>query len=130
MDCMLKALLLVTTIAAAAAPGAFAQQPTAADFARNMQGAVGQVLQDGFTLKNITNEENTLVLVVDGNAGWREGLTPQDISASLVYGFCESAPNFFTTGVTMRVDSLDAGTLIKGPLVNECPAPGAPPPFG
>lgn len=114
------------TASAPAAPAAQAK-PTAADFAKNMQGAVGQTFEGGIVLKAITAEANTLVLTVDGPKGWRTGLTPADISTALVGGFCSTAPQFFTTGVTMRVDSLDGGKLAKGPLVTTCPpAPPAP----
>jgi hypothetical protein len=122
------ALVAVPALPAAAqtAPAPAAQgKPTAADFAKNMQGAVGQTFEGGITLKNITSEANTLVLLVDGPAGWRTQLTPADISTALVGGFCGTAPQFFTTGVSMRVDSLDGGKLLKGPVVTTCP-PAAP----
>jgi hypothetical protein len=123
------ALVAVPALPAAAqtAPAPAAQaKPTAADFAKNMQGAIGQTFEGGITLKNITSEANTLVLTVDGPAGWRAQLTPADISTALVGGFCGTAPQFFTTGVSMRVDSLDGGKLLKGPVVNTCPpAPAA-----
>jgi hypothetical protein len=134
---MLKPIFLaVALVAAPALPAAAQTTPapapqtkmTAADFAKNMQGAIGQTFEGGIILKNITSEANTLVLTVDGPAGWRTGLTPADISTALVGGFCGTAPQFFTTGVAMRVDSLDAGKLIKGPLVTKCPpAPAAAP---
>jgi len=122
------ALVAVPALPAAAqtAPAPAAQaKPTAADFAKNMQGAIGQTFEGGIILKNITAEANTLVLLVDGPAGWRTTLTPAEISTALVGGFCGTAPQFFTTGVTMRVDSLDSGKLAKGPLVTTCP-PAAP----
>lgn len=122
------ALVAVPALPAAAqtAPAPAAQaKPTAADFAKNMQGAVGQTFEGGIVLKNITSEANTLVLAVDGPAGWRTQLTPADISTALVGGFCGTAPQFFTTGVSMRVDSLDGGKLLKGPVVTTCP-PAAP----
>lgn len=113
-----------TAPAPAPAPAAQAK-PTAADFAKNMQGAVGQTFEGGIVLKNITSEANTLVLTVDGPAGWRTQLSPADISTALVGGFCSTAPQFFSTGVSMRVDSLDGGKLAKGPTVTTCP-PAAP----
>ena len=131
---MLKPFILAVALVAAPALPALAQtapapaaqaKPTAADFAKNMQGAIGQTFEGGIILKNITSEANTLVLLVDGPANWRTGLTSDDISTALVGGFCSTAADFFTTGVTMRVDSLDSGKLIKGPLVNKCPP--APP---
>lgn len=129
---MLKPFVLALALVAAPALPAVAQtapapaaqaKPTAADFAKNMQGAVGQTFEGGIVLKNITSEANTLVLTVDGPVGWRAQLTPADISTALVGGFCNTAPQFFTTGVTMRVDSLDGGKLLKGPLVTTCPPP-------
>lgn len=120
------ALVAVPALPAAAqtAPAPAAQaKPTAADFAKNMQGAIGQTFEGGIILKNITAEANTLVLLVDGPAGWRTALSPAEISTALVGGFCGTAPQFFTTGVTMRVDSLDSGKLAKGPLVTSCPPP-------
>lgn len=131
---MFKPVLFALALAAAPALPAAAQtapppaaqaKPTAADFAKNMQGAVGQTFEGGIVLKAIAAEANTLVLTVDGPAGWRAALTPGDISGALVGGFCKTAPQFFTTGVSMRVDSLDGGKLLKGPLVSTCP-PAAP----
>lgn len=127
---MLKPFILAVALVAAPALPAAAQtapapaaqaKPTAADFAKNMQGAIGQTFEGGIILKNITSEANTLVLTVDGPAGWRTTLTPADISTALVGGFCGTAPQFFDTGVSMRVDSLDGGKLAKGPLVTTCP---------
>jgi hypothetical protein len=131
---MLKPFILAVALVAAPALPAAAQtapapaaqaKPTAADFAKNMQGAIGQTFEGGIVLKNITSEANTLVLTVDGPAGWRTTLTPADISTALVGGFCGTAPQFFDTGVSMRVDSLDGGKLAKGPTVTTCP-PAAP----
>lgn len=128
---MLKPFILALAIAAtpvlpaaaqtAPAPAAQAK-PTAADFAKNMQGAVGQTFEGGIVLKAITAEANTLVLTVDGPKGWRAGLSPADISTALVGGFCGTAPQFFETGVSMRVDSFDDAKLAKGPVVTTCPA--------
>jgi hypothetical protein len=128
---MLKPFILALAIAAtpvlpavaqtAPAPAAQAK-PTAADFAKNMQGAVGQTFEGGIVLKAIAAEANTLVLTVDGPKGWRAGLTPADISNALVGGFCGTAPQFFETGVSMRVDSFDDAKLAKGPVVTTCPA--------
>jgi hypothetical protein len=131
---MLKPFILALALAAAPALPAVAQtapapaaqaKPTATDFAKNMQGAVGQTFEGGIILKAITAEANTLVLTVDGPAGWRAELNPTEISTALVGGFCGTAPQFFDTGVSMRVDSLDGGKLLKGPVVTTCP-PAAP----
>lgn len=113
--------VLPATAQTAPAPAAQAK-PTAADFAKNMQGAVGQTFEGGIVLKAITAEANTLVLTVDGPKGWRAGLSPADISNALVGGFCGTAPQFFETGVSMRVDSFDDAKLAKGPVVTTCPA--------
>jgi len=124
---MLKPFVLALALVAAPALPSAAQTapaqstPTAADFAKNMQGAVGQTFEGGITLKAIAAEANTLVLTVDGPAGWRTDLTPEAISTALVGGFCTTAPKFFDTGVTMRVDSLESGKLLKGPVVAKCP---------
>lgn len=116
----------VLPAAAQTAPAPAAQaKPTAADFAKNMQGAVGQTFEGGIVLKAIAAEANTLVLTVDGPKGWRAGLSPADISNALVGGFCGTAPQFFETGVSMRVDSFDDTKLAKGPVVTTCP-PAAP----
>lgn len=139
---MLKPVILALALVATPALPAAAQavqaapapapqaKPTAADFAKNMQGAVGQTFEGGIVLKAITAEANTLVLTVDGPKGWRTGLTPADISTALVGGFCGTAPQFFDTGVSMRVDSLDDAKLAKGPVVTTCPpaAPATPKP--
>lgn len=123
MDWMFRKLLLAAAVSLSTTPVAAAQQqpPTAADFAENMQGAIGQTFEGGIVLKNITHEENTLVFIVDGPVGWRQGLTPDDISNALIGGFCSTAPAFFTVGVTVRVDSLDNGLALNGPIVTECP---------
>lgn len=123
---MFKKLMFAAAVVLATAPTAASQQPTAADFARNMQGAIGQTFEGGITIKDITHEEATLVMVVDGPAGWRTGLTPDMVSQALVGGFCTSAPQFFATGVTMRVDSFDSEVLVQGPVVSECPAAAEP----
>lgn len=133
---MLKLLFLALTFAvppmsaaAQAAPAPAQQQakPTAADFAKNMQGAVGQTFEGGIVIKAITSEANTLVLTVDGPAGWRVALSPEEISTALVGGFCSTAPQFFSSGVTMRVDSLDSDKLLKGPLMAKCPPAASAP---
>jgi hypothetical protein len=121
---MLKPLLFALAFALPAVPAAAQTAPqkmTAADFAKNMQGAVGQEFEGGIKIASITSEANTLVFKVDGPAGWRTDLSPADISSALVGGFCSSAPQFFQTGVTMRIDSVEQGNVLKGPLVSSCP---------
>jgi|GEM_PF-1279514 len=125
--------LLVPAVPAAAqnkaqSPQTTPAKPTAADLAANMQGAAGQTFDGGIILKTITAEGNILVLTMDGPAGWRSEITPEDISTALVGGFCGPAPEFFSMGIPMRIDSIDGGKLLKGPLVTKCPpaAPAAP----
>lgn len=112
----------VSMMLAWAAPAMAQETPTAAVFAQKMQDFVGQSFEGGVTVKAIASEApNTLVMTVDGPAGWRGIMTPTDISNALIEGFCSAAPQFFTTGVTIRVDSIDGGKLVRGPMVTACP---------
>lgn len=130
---MLKLLLAAAAFALPALPAAAQQtssasgtqpaaKPTAADFAKNMQSVIGQTFEGGITVKSVTAEANTLVFVIGGPSGWRAELTEQTISDAMIGGFCKTSPDFFATGVTMRVDSLDDGGILAGPLANACPA--------
>ena len=95
---------------------------TAAQYAQHLQSAVGREFDGGIVVRAVTAEQNTLVIAVDGPAGWRKALTPETISAGLVQGFCQEAASFFDSGVTMRVDSLQDGAAPqKGSLVTRCP---------
>lgn len=134
---MLKPLILALPMAAMCAPPAAAKKqnpprpvaavrPTAQSLAAAMQPAVGQVAESGFVIKSITAEREVLVFTMDGPAGWRADLSPQDIATALILGFCGPRPDFFAMGVPVRVDTLDAGKLIKGPVTSRCPAVPGP----
>ena len=123
---MLKSFLFAAAVAMSAAPAAAQQAPPqsqtlAAQYAQGMQSLVGKKFEGDITIQGIAAEANTLVIAIDGPKGWRAQLSPAEISGALVEGFCGTAPQFFTNGVTMRIDSLDGGELQKGPLVSSCP---------
>ncbi len=115
---------LAPAASAQAAPQA-AKALTATDYATNMQSIVGQEFEGGVKIHAVKAEANTLVLTVTGPDDWSANLGPDAISGALISGFCSTAPQFFSNGVTMRVDSIDKGELAKGPLVSTCPAKAA-----
>lgn len=130
---MLKTLAVVAALAVAVSPALAGPavttpaprqqvQVTAAFLAERTQDMVGQEFEGGITIHAIAAEGDILVFTLNGPAGWRAGFTADTISALLINGFCESAPQFFELGVPLRVDSLDGGQgLLKGPLVDRCP---------
>lgn len=130
---MFRNILLAAALTMAGVPVAAqnAQQAaaplTVAQLAENMQSVVGQQFEGGITLQAVSAEGNTLVITVSGPDGWRAGMTAQEASDALVGGFCSSMPDYFTAGRTMRVDTIDGKSKVKGPLAKVC-AP--PPPAG
>jgi hypothetical protein len=117
---MIKTVLLPLALLAAAP--ALAQAPSVADHAAQMQDLVGRRFEAGLTISAIRAERATLVVVLDGPAGWRRTLSDVQITRLLLRGFCESATyDFFTDGKTMRVDSLEGGRrLRRGPVQRSC----------
>lgn len=123
---MFRGLLIAVALVLSATPAMARQSDPvafAATLAAGMQSSVGATFEGGVTIKGVSSEGSTLVILMGGPNGWRGSVTPEDISGALVKGFCESAAAIFDRGVTMRVDSVDAGSTLKGPLVTRCPAP-------
>lgn len=114
---------LAAAFALAFAPApSFAQTLGAADYARALQAIVGQVYEGGVTIRAIRSEGQTLVIVLDGPSGWRRPYSDTQVSDLFMSGFCTDAPrDFFESGVTIRVDSLDGGRASRrGPLETGC----------
>lgn len=114
---MLKFWMPAAALALALAGPANAQALDAAAYAEALQPIVGQVYEGGVRISAIHAEQNILVVVVDGPDGWREGLSERQVSALFMDGFCEDEPpDFFSSGLAIRVDSLDGGQdLRRGP---------------
>jgi hypothetical protein len=106
----------------APAPG----QTQAQMIAGGIQSLVGQTFEGGIKISGVTAEANTLVIEITGPAGWRTELSPQAVSDALIAGFCQKGGALFSSGMTMRVDSVDGSAKQAGPVVSSCPA-AAPP---
>jgi hypothetical protein len=125
---MASAALAVAAVSAgppAAAQGTVQAGPTAAQLAEALQYMVGKTDEDGFLIQSITSQGNLLIIVFSGPDGWSAGLGAQDISNALLTGFCGEAPDFFATGIALRVDSVDGPTRLPGPVITACPTPAA-----
>lgn len=98
------------------------QAPTATQFAGMLQSLVGQKFEGDVTIHAVTAEQNVVIFTIDGPKDWRGTLSSDDISAALLSGFCGNAPNFFETGILLRVDTTEAAEgLVKGKPLNQCP---------
>lgn len=96
--------------------------PDASDYARRVQGMVGESFGP-VTLSSIEAEGNVLVVTFDGEPNWRGGNPSFIITAQFLDGFCQAkeASGFFAEGRTMRVDTLEDGRApIKGLPVTRC----------
>lgn len=111
---------------AAAQSGATQPAPpalTAAQLADGLQSLVGKPDSDGFLIQSVTAQGNMLILLFTGPDGWREGVDAGQVSDALVTGFCLEMTTYFDGGLTMRVDSVDRGVTLTGPVVTSCPQP-------
>ena len=124
---MIAALMMSLALAAQSAPEPVAVTP--AQFAQAIQGVVGQTYQGGVTIARIYADERTVVIVLDGPAGWRTTLSPGEVSSLFINSFCENRDfEYFVNGNLMRVDTTEAGGAGRaGPVIASCPpvAPGA-----
>jgi hypothetical protein len=105
--------------------GPTGQGITIENYVRMYRAFVGRDLGDGARITAARAEGQTLVLDLDGPAGWRSGLTPAAIAQEFLEGFCESGTrnSFFAGGRTLRVDTTEGGRDPRqGQLITACPA--------
>ena len=122
---MIDALIPALALAAQAAPAPVTLTP--AQFAEAISGMVGQSYEGGVTIAGIHAEGHTLVILLDGPAGWRASASAGQVPAHLVTSFCEDRDfEYFTGGNRMRVDTEEGGAALHaGPVISACP-PRAP----
>jgi hypothetical protein len=96
---------------------------TAGQIADGLQSMVGKPDDDGFLIQSVTAQGNMLIILFTGPDGWREGVDAGQVSGALVTGFCLEMTTYFDGGLTMRVDSVDRGVTLTGPVVTSCPQP-------
>ena len=89
-----------------------------------MQPLVG-VGEDGVTIRSIRAQGETVILVMDGAAGWRQDLVAGMLEEALLDGFCGqgAATNAFFDGIrTIRIDTLEDGREpAQGQPIARCP---------
>jgi hypothetical protein len=121
--------VLALALAAQAAPEPVAVTPV--QFAQAIQGLVGQTFESGGTITRIYAEDQIVVIVFDGPAGWRTPAAAGQSSDLFITSFCEGRDfEYFVHGNAMRVDTTEAGAASRpGPVIRACPpaAPGAHP---
>jgi hypothetical protein len=104
---------------------------TPAQFAQAIQGMVGQTFEGGGTISRIYAEEQIVVIVFDGTAGWRTPASAARGADLFIESFCEGRDfEYFVHGNAMRVDTTEAGAASRpGAVILACPppAPGAHP---
>ena len=117
--------ILALALAAQAAPEPVAVTP--AQFAQAIQGVVGQTYEGGVSIARIYAEDQTVVIVLDGPAGWRNTSSAGEVSSLFIGSFCENRDfEYFVHGNLMRVDTSEARAAIRtGPVIRACP-PAAP----
>ena len=113
--------LFLALALAQAAPEPVAVTP--AQFAQAIQGVVGQTYEGGVTITRIYAEGQTVVVVLDGPAGWRTPMSPAEVSDIFVGSFCEGRDfEYFVNGNLMRVDTTEGGAAGRaGPVIRACP---------
>lgn len=114
---------LAMAFASQAAPEPVAVTP--AQFAQAIQGVVGQTYEGGVTIARIYAEDQTVVIVLDGPAGWRSTASAGDVSNLFIGSFCENRDfEYFVHGNLMRVDTSEGRAALRpGPVIRACPAP-------
>jgi hypothetical protein len=126
---MIDTLILALALAAQAAPEPVTVTP--AQFALAIQGLVGQTFEGGGTISRIYAEDQIVVIVFDGPAGWRTPAAAGQSSDLFITSFCEGRDfEYFVHGNAMRIDTTEAGAAGRaGPVIRACPppAPGAHP---
>jgi len=122
---MIRKLLLFVA-ALALTPTMLAAQ-TAAQYAAGMQALVGQRF-GMLHISEVRSEGDVLVVGMDGPAGWRSTLSPEQVTQEFVGGFCRPSdgnPNpaaFFDGRISLRVDTTEAGRDRQiGRAVDRCP---------
>ena len=120
---MIGTMFLASALAAQAAPEPVGITP--AQFAQAIQGVIGQTYEGGVTITRIYAEAQTVVIVLDGPAGWRTRMTPGQVSDLFVGSFCEGRDfEYFVNGNLMRVDTSERGAALRpGPIIRACPPP-------
>lgn len=100
---------------------------SAAQFAEAIQGVVGQTYEGGVRIARIHAEDQTLVVTLDGPAGWRQRLSGDNVSRLFIDSFCQDRDfEYFVNGNLMRVDTTEGGSASRpGIVLRACPA--APP---
>lgn len=103
--------------APAPAPSPAAAAAAAADM---LQPMLGRTFTGDIILAGARAEGGTLVLVMGGPDGWTNGVTTEAISTAMRTGLCAQAPNFFASGMALRVDNADGENMREGPVVTSC----------
>jgi len=121
-----KSIFMAAATVALVAPAAAFATPAsdlAASMASALQGLVGKQPDNPFTITSIKAENETLVISVDGESGWRADKSAADLSGAFVGGFCTKAASMFDSGMKLRVDTSENGgeNLWTGPTVDHCP---------
>lgn len=118
--------LLLFIVALALTPATLAAQ-SAAEYAAGMQSLVGREFGI-LRIVAVNNEGDVLVVTMDGPAGWRTSLSPEQVTEEFVEGFCRpSADNpepgaFFDGTISLRVDTTEDGEGRQiGRAVDGCP---------
>jgi hypothetical protein len=100
---------------------------TVAEMLRPM---VGRDLGDGTRITSVRTEGQTLVIVMDGRAGWRAGLDQETIARLLLQDACSRPGGFalFDGTRTLRVDTTEGGgNPVQGQTISRCPSAAAAP---
>jgi hypothetical protein len=115
-------IVVLALALAAQAPEPVAITPS--QFAQAIQGVVGQTYEGGVTITRIYAEDPTIIIVLDGPAGWRTG-SASEVSEIFLNSFCEGRDfEYFVNGNAMRVDTTEAGVAVRpGPVIRACPSP-------
>jgi len=115
--------VLALALAAQPAPEPVAVTPT--QFAQAIQGLVGQTFEGGGTITRIYAEEQIVVIVFDGPAGWRSPASAGQSSDLFINSICEGRDfEYFVHGNAMRIDTTEAGAASRpGPVFRACPPP-------
>lgn len=115
----------MAALLAVAGPGVAPAQTAsdlAAVYARELQALVGTDHGEGLVVRAVWSEGAVVVILMDGPAQWRTGISGAELSRSLLEGLCETGPGFFTGGLQLRVDSVELhANRQAGPIETSCP---------
>lgn len=87
---------------------------------------VGRDFGDGAKMTSVRADGQTLVMVMDGRAGWRTGLDQETVARAFLEDPCGQPRGFglFDGTRSLRIDTTEDGrNLIQGLVVRHCPAP-------